>query len=102
MFSSRSTNPAACPTFADAFDPRRNAFAFLRMVLALMVIVSHGFALGGFGMDPLARFTNDAHDFGGIAVAIFFLLSGFLITRRSLGATNAGRFLWHRFLRIFP
>src|SRR3954469_23431807 len=101
MLPSRKGRTAFSRTFADAFDPRRNAFAFLRMALALLVIISHSFALGGFGIDPLGRITDGAHDLGEIAVAIFFLLSGFLITRSSLGAANVGRFLWHRFLRIF-
>jgi peptidoglycan/LPS O-acetylase OafA/YrhL len=102
MSRSDSGPAASSPTFADAFDPKRNAFAFLRMVLALLVIVSHSFALGGFGPDPLRRITEGRHNLGEIAVALFFLLSGFLITRSGLRSRSVGRFLWHRFLRIFP
>ena len=101
MFAS-DRGPASCPTFADAFDPARNAFAFLRMVLALLVIVCHCFALGVGGNDPLGWITEGRHSLGEIAVAIFFLLSGFLITRSGLRSRSVGRFLWHRFLRIFP
>ena len=102
MFPSDRGPAASCPTFADAFDPTRNAFAFLRMVLALLVIVCHCFFLGGVGTDPLGRITEGRHSLGEIAVAIFFLFSGFLITRSRLRARSVGRFLWHRFLRIFP
>ncbi|MEY2501597.1 MAG: hypothetical protein QOI07_1931 [Verrucomicrobiota bacterium] len=94
--------PRVCVKFAHAFDPERNAFAFLRMVLALLVVFSHSYALGGFGRDPLAVITDGSHNLGEIAVAIFFLLSGFLLTRSGLRSDSIGRFLWHRFLRIFP
>src|SRR5688572_31383048 len=93
---------APCPTFSDAFDPKRNAFAFLRMVFALLVIISHSYPLGAFGLDPIALITEGQHTPGEIGVALFFLLSGFLITRSSLRSHSIGRFLWHRFLRIFP
>ena len=72
------------------------------MALALLVIISHAFALGGFGADPIGRITEGRHNLGEIAVAIFFLLSGFLITRSGLRSHSVSRFLWHRFLRIFP
>jgi peptidoglycan/LPS O-acetylase OafA/YrhL len=87
---------------AQAFDPKRNAFAFLRMCLATAVIFSHCFILGGFGGDPLAQATNGRVTIGLAAVAMFFVLSGFLITRSALDSPSIGRFLWHRFLRIFP
>ncbi len=102
MVPSGEKCPAACATFGDAFDPKQNAFAFLRIFLALLVIVSHSYALGGFGPDPLAAITDGSHNLGEIAVAIFFLLSGFLLTRSGLRSGSIGRFLWHRFLRIFP
>jgi peptidoglycan/LPS O-acetylase OafA/YrhL len=88
-------------TLADAFDPAKNAFGFLRFILAALVIFSHCYRLGGFGLDPLQRFTSVGLSLGLLAVALFFVLSGFLITRSAL-RTPAGRFLWHRFLRIFP
>ncbi len=92
----------ALPTFQEAFDPRKNAIAFLRMVLASMVIFSHGFVLGGFGMDPLGKLTNKKEDFGFLAVTMYITLSGFLITRSASSQNSPLRFLWHRFLRIFP
>jgi len=89
-------------TFADAFDPRRNAFGFLRLVLAVLVIFSHSFPLGGFGIDALETYTHGKHTIGLVAVAMFFVLSGFLITRSASRSPSVFRFLWHRFLRIFP
>lgn len=89
-------------TFAQAFDPRNNAFGFLRLLLAVLVIFSHSFPVGGFGIDALEAFTKGRHTIGLAAVGMFFVLSGFLITRSAASGVSVGRFLWHRFLRIFP
>ena len=89
-------------TFGEAFDPKRNAFGFLRLVLAVLVIFSHSFPLGGFGIDALERYTNGQHTIGLVAVAMFFVLSGFLIARSAARSPSVLRFVWHRFLRIFP
>lgn len=90
------------PTFAQAFDPKNNAFGFLRLTLAVLVIFSHSFPLGGFGIDALGAFTHGKHTIGLVSVAMFFVLSGFLICRSASGSVSVTRFLWHRFLRIFP
>lgn len=82
-----------CEALADAFDPRENAFGFCRFVLAAVVIFDHSYVLGGFGVDPLRLSAS--------AIVLFFVLSGFLITR-SASRTSTGRFVWHRFLRLFP
>ena len=46
--------------------------------------------------------TDGRQSLGELALAVFFVSSGFLITRSGLGCRSTGRFLWHRFLRIFP
>jgi peptidoglycan/LPS O-acetylase OafA/YrhL len=90
------------PNFAQAFDPNNNAFGFLRLVLAILVIFSHTFPLGGFGIDRLEAFTKGRYTIGLVSVAMFFVLSGFLICRSASASRSVPRFLWHRFLRIFP
>ena len=100
-------SPALLPlrkglTLAEGFDPRQNAFAFLRLTLALLVVVSHCFRLGGFGSDPLAKVAGAQHTIGLVSVGMFFVLSGFLISRSALRSASTVRFLWHRVLRIFP
>ena len=90
------------PTFARAFDPDNNAFGFLRLALAVSVVFSHSLALGGFGLDRLEILTNGRYHIGLLSVAMFFVLSGFLVCRSASGSRSVPRFLWHRFLRIFP
>jgi peptidoglycan/LPS O-acetylase OafA/YrhL len=89
-------------TFGQAFNPRNNAFGFLRLALAVLVVFSHSFPLGGFGSDPLDGLSNGRLNIGLVAVAMFFALSGFLIARSASTCPSIVRFLWHRFLRIFP
>ena len=85
-------------TLGDAFDPRNNSLNFLRVLLALTVLVSHDIYLGGqFGNEA---FLNDT-SLGTIAVYGFFGISGFLIAA-SASHNNVGRYVWQRFLRIFP
>ena len=83
-------------TLAD-FPERGNSLNFLRLVLAVLVIVSHSWPIGGYGPDPeLGQFS-----LGSIAVAGFFAISGWLITRSRLSSELAS-FMWRRFCRIYP
>lgn len=82
---------------ATAFDPRRNSLNALRLFLAASVIVSHAWPLGGFGQDPVVGDRN----VGRWAVAGFFAVSGFLITR-SRDRSDLAPYLWRRVLRIYP
>jgi peptidoglycan/LPS O-acetylase OafA/YrhL len=101
VFKCGGQRPKAA-SLGDLFDARRNAFGFLRFALASLVIFSHCYSVGGFGFDPLETLSSQRLSLGILAVAMFFILSGFLITRSALQAPSVGRFLWHRFLRIFP
>jgi peptidoglycan/LPS O-acetylase OafA/YrhL len=80
---------------------RNNSLGLIRLVLASAVIVSHAFPLGGWGDDPLLAHSRGQENIGGVAVIGFFAISGYLITK-SGGRGDVVRFLWHRFLRIFP
>jgi len=85
-------------TLATAYSGRDNAFNFIRLVFALAVLVGHTMILGfGHGGNPLGI----PVDLGSLAIAGFFALSGFLITR-SGRRTSFVRYWWHRMLRIFP
>ncbi len=88
-------------TLADVLSDRVNTFGFLRLVLASLVIVDHAFPLSGSGADPFWGYTLGQESLGGFAVAGFFVVSGFLITRSAMTVDFLG-FLWRRILRIFP
>lgn len=85
-----------------SLNPKHNSIGFLRLTLACLVIVSHSYPLGGFGDEPLGVWTHSHATFGGIAVAAFFFLSGYLITQSYVQSQSIIRFLWRRVLRIFP
>jgi peptidoglycan/LPS O-acetylase OafA/YrhL len=88
---------AAAPTIGANFDSRHNSLNFLRLVLATVVIVAHTWPVGGYGPDPVAWHYN----YGTIAVAGFFAISGYLIAGSRLH--NSGpRFLVRRIMRIYP
>src|SRR3982751_5753061 len=87
-------------SFGDSFNSRDNGFAFLRFTLAVLVMVSHSSVLGGFGLPPFVCTLGRDYSLGSVAVAMFFVLSGFLITRSAQNTPSVGRFLWHRFLRV--
>lgn len=75
----------------------RNSLNLFRLVLAALVLFAHAWYIAGRGTGPSIQGEN----LGGWAVAGFFVLSGFLITRSRL-RTTPGEFLLHRIARIFP
>lgn len=81
---------------------RENSCTFLRLFFALLVVVGHAYVLGGFGEEPLHRWTGGAMSGREMAVQGFFVLSGFLIAT-SLGQNpSLWRFACHRAFRILP
>ena len=81
-----------------ALDPKRNSLNFLRLVLAFSVVYAHACDLGWFGLHDV---DVNGTQLGAIAVYGFFGISGYLIAG-SASRNNVGRYLWQRFLRIFP
>jgi peptidoglycan/LPS O-acetylase OafA/YrhL len=80
-----------------AYSGRVNALNFLRLVFAGLVLISHSFPLGGFGSDPSVGDTS----LGGVGVAGFFAISGFLIAN-SRNRLTFSKFLVRRAFRIIP
>ncbi|MEZ5111893.1 MAG: acyltransferase [Microbacteriaceae bacterium] len=74
-----------------------NSLNMFRLILAGLVLFAHAWYIAGQGTGPSIQGEN----LGGWAVAGFFVLSGFLITRSRL-RTKPGEFLLHRIARIFP
>jgi peptidoglycan/LPS O-acetylase OafA/YrhL len=80
------------------FRGRDNNFNLLRMVAALMVIEAHACGVTRHP-EPLGSILGiSTGDFG---VDIFFVLSGYLITKSWTGKTWK-EFAWARLMRIYP
>ncbi len=77
---------------------RNNSFDLIRHFAALMVLVSHHFALWGQEEPGIAGYNS----LGGIAVIAFFSISGLLITHSFLNASSVTDYLAKRVARIFP
>jgi peptidoglycan/LPS O-acetylase OafA/YrhL len=75
----------------------RNAFDHVRLAAATFVLYSHHFALWG-RPEPGTLIGS----YGGLGVAIFFALSGYLVSHSFVGDPHAGRFMARRLLRIMP
>lgn len=91
------------------FDFKNNSFDFIRLVLAILVVIYHS---NLYGMDfyerpnwlyyPVAGWSNGQTHLGEIAVYGFFLISGFLITFSALRSQTIGQFFYRRIVRIMP
>lgn len=82
---------------------RKNNFDFIRFLAATLVLLSHSYPLSGdINGDILFRLSNGQWDLGGVAVGIFFIISGYLITNSFVYSKNIMVYLKSRILRIFP
>ncbi len=84
---------------AERVGSRQNNFNALRLIAAVMVLVSHCFALTN-RPEPLATISQES--FGELGVSIFFAISGFLIARSWSGDPAIPRFAAKRALRLMP
>lgn len=88
-------------TIDDAWERGRNNFNLIRLVAAWLVIYGHAWAItGSSGGDLVTRLTRFKFA-GGVAVDIFFVVSGFLIAS-SLERNSVRAYLAGRALRILP
>lgn len=103
----------AARTLGDAFKNRHNNLLLVRLLLSLVVVVSHSIALAN-GPQPgdwLKRTTAAYWNHAGIApgitigfsaVNLFFVVSGFLVTHSFIRSGSIGEFASKRFWRIWP
>lgn len=92
-------------TLADAYDTGVDNFLLLRFFAASMVIFGHSYALSGIpgASDFVARAQlGEGIYTGSLAVDIFFVISGFLVTASYLHRANLEIFLKSRALRVVP
>ena len=82
---------------------RKNNFDFMRFVAATLVVYSHSFPLqGNYGKEIFARWSGSQFSGGELGVAIFFAMSGYLVTASQRNSANVLQFLSKRALRILP
>jgi peptidoglycan/LPS O-acetylase OafA/YrhL len=94
--------PRPRPMLGEFLSGRDNNLNLIRMVAASAVLVSHAFpiTLGRGAEEPLELLTGMS--LGGLAVAVFFALSGLLISRSFDRRPSMTRFVIARILRLFP
>lgn len=80
---------------------RDNNINFLRLFLAIIVVISHSFAIC-FMDEPIVGKGYGIGSYGSFAVFGFFTISGYLIAKSFQAHQRIDVFLWHRFLRIYP
>lgn len=78
---------------------KNNNFNLIRIVAAFAVLLGHSFALLARS-EPLAQ--SLGMSIGSIAVDIFFITSGFLVTRSLLVRQSIAEYALSRILRIYP
>jgi peptidoglycan/LPS O-acetylase OafA/YrhL len=79
---------------------RDNNFNIIRIVAAFAVLVSHAFRLANLSSEPFE--TGTGISLGTMAVDIFFITSGFLVTASLVTRVSTLEYLCARALRIFP
>lgn len=87
---------------ADYALGRDNNFNLIRLIAAFAVLVTHTFALltGDTQTEPLVA--DYGVSLGTVAVDIFFITSGYLVTASLINRQNISEFIWARILRIYP
>jgi peptidoglycan/LPS O-acetylase OafA/YrhL len=90
-------------TLADGLALPQDNFLLLRMLAAAMVIYGHAYAIAVHGGPPEIFIAMGWGTYSGtIAVDLFFLVSGFLVTGSFLRRRNVLEFVWARALRVLP
>jgi peptidoglycan/LPS O-acetylase OafA/YrhL len=78
-----------------------NNFDFLRFSAATLVILTHSYGLLGINNDLFSTL-NGYMSLGGLGVAIFFLISGYLICKSWENKPEPINYFWKRSLHIIP
>ncbi|MEO5701207.1 MAG: acyltransferase [Casimicrobiaceae bacterium] len=86
----------------DLTTSRANNFQLLRLLAATSVFVFHCYALTDkWFEEPLFRLVHDLN-LGALGVQVFFVISGFLVTKSWVERRHFWSFTWARVLRIYP
>ncbi|MCI8640677.1 MAG: acyltransferase [Clostridia bacterium] len=91
-------------TLEEKYDRKSNIFDYIKIILALFVIIAHSYPIffGGIALDPISEKILKTESLGGIAVIGFLMLSGFMTTQSIIHSKNHKEFFFKRILRIYP
>lgn len=82
---------------------KRNNFDFLRLMLAMFVIITHSYPLSGIPEnDILSQWSDQQASLSNIGVRGFFVISGYLIFQSLERSSSLLNYYWKRFLRLYP
>jgi len=100
--SQRGGTSLARVSLAEYSNSTDNNFNLIRFLASVAVVLSHSYTVvyGTIEADPLwgtVRMTM-----GSVAVDVFFVTSGFLVTRSLMSRRSVRQFIRARMLRIFP
>ena len=86
------------------FSGFSNNFGAIRILLAIAVVFSDSFLLGDgvTNADPIKRFDHGQAITGHVAVDLFFIMSGYLVTLSLMRDASLPRYFWHRIRRVYP
>lgn len=90
-------------TFSEVLKRDNNNIDLLRLFAATLVLWSHSFPLtyGDGALEPIGLFFKITYA-GKLGVAIFFFLSGLLVTNSLIKKNSVPKFVISRFCRIWP
>lgn len=90
--------------FSETTVKRSNNLQLMRFVAAIMVIFAHSYAISGsdLGSDFINRHTNGIISIGGISVTLFFLCSGYLISKSVFRTDKFVNYIKARLIRLLP
>jgi peptidoglycan/LPS O-acetylase OafA/YrhL len=89
-------------SLGETFKTSSNNFNLIRLLAAFSVIYGHANAITGKGPGDIFVQLVGFKFIGGVAVDVFFVISGFLITASALGSQGLRYYIVSRALRIYP
>lgn len=83
---------------------KTNNFDFLRFLFAILVVISHSYALAGVGESSqwLSASTHHQINWASIGLNGFFVISGYFIFQSLERSSSLWDYFKKRFLRVFP
>lgn len=89
-------------TLGELFKNKTNNLNLMRLIAALAVIYGHASAVTGKGPADIFLQWVGYKFIGGVAVDVFFVISGYLITQSALSKNGLIYYCASRILRIYP